>query len=475
MRASAAFALAFVTASFVAGCAPTRPGLPARNLVLVTFDGLRADQLSCYSHPLPSSLLPTDPIERAEGRAFGLDELARAGVVFADAYAPSALTLPSLATLFTGLPPVATGVLDDRSRLPLDQPTLAELARDAGFETAAFVSHPKLDLLSAVGRGFETSHWFRSDGEALGAAREWMARDFGDARPVFLWIHLSGLEPPWEAIGKSEIGRREMEPLRFLDPGYQGPVDASPGFFERVAKGELQLAPQDRAAFAQLYDGRIAAVAGRMTSFLQSAFDYNRRGAESTEFWSRTLLVLTATHGFDLGQRGSRVAAEMRDDFLRVPLILRHPDSLTGERVLRPVVELSDVLPTLVELFDLPRPRVLWGRSLLSLTDVRPAQGFVERSAVTQSAERIFSARDGRWRLVWSPYRSRMAEGDPHRELPAVALYDRSLGMPEGDVAALHPEVVERLQAQIKDWITRQAFRVPLPLESRRSPETPGG
>jgi arylsulfatase A-like enzyme len=452
-------ALARLLCLAVCACAPEPAGLPPRDIVIVTFDGLRADHLSCYAHARPSSALPSGEQERLEGRAFALDDLAAGGVTFAQAFAPSPHTLPSLATLFTGQSPAATGVLDDRSRLSRELPTLAELARAAGFQTAAFVSRPDLDVLASVGRGFEDAQRCASDSEALARARGWLAQDFGDERRRLVWIHLCGLEPPWPPIPPEEILRPECAPKRFLDPAYRGPADGSAAFFARLASGAPALEPADRAALSELYDGRIAAVAGALSGFLQDAFDYNKRGAEATEFWARTLLVVTATHGLDLGLRGNAVRAELQDDLLRVPLILRHPDSLGGPRVLEPVVELADVLPTLVELCQLPRPRELPGRSLLSALE--------PRSAVTQSAERIFSASDGRWRMIWSPYFARLAPDDPRREQPIVALYENG---GDRDSAAAHPDVVARLQQSVVEWIARQHFRPSLPLVPGRSP-----
>jgi hypothetical protein len=474
MRRLAPALAALLAVALLGACQRERPGLPPRHIVLVTFDGLRADHLYCYTNTRRTSSLPTDELARMNDRGFALDEIAASGVTFANAFAPSALTLPSLATLFTGLQPVATGVLDERSRLPLDVPTLAELARAAGFHTAAFVSHPELDVLSAVGRGFETAHWCRSDADALAFARGWLERDFGDERQVLLWIHLSGLEPPWKPIPAGELPRREMQPGRFVDPGYKGPADGSPAFFARLASGQPPLEPADRAALTELYDGRVAAVLGQMASFMYGAFDFNRRGAEVTEFWARALVVVTATHGFDLGECGGRVLAEPRDGFLHVPLVLRHPDSLTGARVLEPIVELADVLPTLVEMFDLPRPRVLPGRSLLGLTDSRPAQRFEERPAILHSAERVLSIRDPRWRLVWNPYRSRLPADDPRRALPIVALYDCSGGRPGSEnLVEARPDVVARLQQEVRAWIKAQTFRAGLRLVPGRKPEDP--
>lgn len=473
MRVRALLALAGLLAASL-GCKPARPGLPPRHLMLLTLDGLRADHLSCYAHSRPSSALPSDPLQREEGRAVALDDLAASGVVFAQAFSPSALGLPALASLLTGRTPVETGVLDERSRLPRDLPTLAELAHAAGFRCTAFVTQPRADLLAALGRGFDEAHACADDLETLTLARRWLERDFGDHAHTFLWIHLAGLEPPWRAIDHSELGEPEMWPERFLDPRYRGPADGSAEFFERVRKGEPPLAPADRTALAELYDGRIAAVLGRLAGFLRDAVDFHRRGAQVTEYWSRTLLVVAGTHGFDLGERGNALASELQDEQLLVPLILRHPDSLTGERVLNTTVELVDVLPTVVELLDLPAPRELSGRSLLALTDAHPARGFERRTAITQTAQRIFSARDSRWRLVWNPYRSKFPADDPHRELPLVALYDHASGRAgTEDVAALYPDVVARLQQEVKAWITHQHFRSSLEIVGETRLEKP--
>lgn len=452
----------------VPSCKPARPGQPPRHVLLVTLDGLRADHLSCYAHSRPSSALPSDPLQRLEGRAVALDDLAASGVVFAQAFSPSPLGVPALAALLTGRTPVETGVLDERSRLPRDVPTLSELARAAGFRCAAFVTEPRADVLAAVGRGFDEAHACADDVETLALARRWLERDFGDHAQTLLWIHLAGLEPPWRPIEHSELAEPEMWPERFLDPRYRGPADGSAEFFERVRSGEPPLAPADRTALAELYDGRIAAVLGRLAGFLREAADFHLRGAQATEYWSRTLLIVAGTHGFDLGERGNALACELQDDQLLVPLILRHPDSLTGERVLNSTVELIDVLPTVVELLELPAPRECSGRSLLSLTDSSPARAFEPRTAITQTAQRIFSARDARWRLVWNPYRSKFPADDPHRALPVVALYDHASGRAgTEDVSALYPDVVARLQQEVKAWITHQRFRPSLEIETR--------
>ena len=431
-----------------------RPGIPPRHFLLITHDALRADHVGVYGSLRPTTSLPSDPEQRVEHRAFALDDLAADGVIFAGAWSPSEETIPALATLFSARPPVESGVVDDDSRLPRDVPSLTESLRAAGFITAAFVSHPRLDLPRALGRGFDTLEWSASDAGALAAAKAWLARDFGDGARVFLWLHLSGLEPPWSALAAGAGEDPDSSPERFLTPGYQGPVDGSRAFFERWKQGELALGTADQRHLSELYDGRIAAGMGELVSFLRAAFDYNRRGAEAVEFWSRTLVVVVGTHGIELGEHGtpSRIGV-VHDELLHVPLFVRHPDSLTGERVLAETVELEDIAPTVLDWFELPPLAHAHGRSLLALTDRARGRHFGSRPAIDETPERVFSVRDGRWRMIWSPARSKLAPTSRLHDLPDVQLFDRSAGLAaREDVAALHTDVVEELKNAVRVW-----------------------
>jgi choline-sulfatase len=116
-------------------------------VVLVTSDTHRADHVG-GPHLTGSS---------AQGRQGGvvrtpaLDALAARGVVYTDCFAPSHITLPSHAALFTGASPRDTGVLDNNTALGAAAPTLAEVFRAAGWLTAAAVS---LDILVDGHSGF---------------------------------------------------------------------------------------------------------------------------------------------------------------------------------------------------------------------------------------------------------------------------------------------------------------------------------
>src|SRR5438309_8846352 len=106
------------------GAAATFPGAP---VVLISIDTLRADRLPLYGY--------------AAGSTPVLDRLGREGIVFDDVYSHCPLTLPSHASLFTGLLPFHHGLRDNIGyTLKPDQQTLASRFKSAGYATGAAVS-----------------------------------------------------------------------------------------------------------------------------------------------------------------------------------------------------------------------------------------------------------------------------------------------------------------------------------------------
>ena len=204
----AAIGLALLAAACGGGAA--KPAVPAArpSLLLVTLDTTRADALA------PENAAATTPAFAA---------LAARGVRFSQAYATAPTTLPSHASMLTGLYPSGHGVHENGRRLPDGVPVVAEKLRQRGFATAAFVSGYPLERQFGLARGFE-----RYDDEFGGGAVERSARDTTDralawlaaanSRPRFLWVHYYD---PHEPYAPSEPFRS-----RFPDDPYQGEVAA---------------------------------------------------------------------------------------------------------------------------------------------------------------------------------------------------------------------------------------------------------
>ena len=141
----------------VLGCGGETPR--RLNVLLLTIDTLRADHLSCYGYARPTS--PE------------IDRLAAQGVLFRNPIVQRGGTWPSLTSILTSMYPHSHGVRKNGEQLNASKKILAELLRDEGYATAAFLTN----MISAPNRGFDEKQSFSResrDAEAAGAAIRWL-------------------------------------------------------------------------------------------------------------------------------------------------------------------------------------------------------------------------------------------------------------------------------------------------------------
>jgi arylsulfatase A-like enzyme len=165
--------------------------------------------------------------------------------------------------------------------------------------------------------------------------------------------------------------------------------------------------------------------------------------------------VFTADHGEELFERHAYIghSKSVYEPVLHVPLILRHPESMAPDQRIEDLVGLEDLAPTFLELLQIPAPPGMHGASLAPLLrggarDARTAFGVWN--------DRIFTARDTDWRLVWNPDRIEPDDAPPGSyPIPEVALFAKGGDDPTEsvDVSQAHPEVVGRLQREILGWM----------------------
>jgi arylsulfatase len=342
LRRVAGLAVAALAVLALSAC--RRPEPPS--LLLVTIDTLRADHLSVYGYPWPTSP--------------GLEALAERGVVFDWVVAPVPETAPSCAALLTGRWPVQLGVRGNAQPLRPRFETLAELLAAAGYETAAFVSGIPLDRrLSGLHQGFDhyddrmpdprgrTANVQRLAEKTTAAARSWLAsRPEG---PFFLWLHYYDPHgdyspgPPYDAM----FGDRPAGP--------EIPLTSIPGY--QRAHGT------DAAVYTARYDGEIRKVDDQLAGLLDEI--ETARGLE------RTLVAVTADHGESLTEHGYFFdhGNELYLPSLRIPLILAGAGVPPGGRRIGGSARTVDVLPTLLELLGQRLPEGLAGTSLVDRLD----------------------------------------------------------------------------------------------------------
>lgn len=342
------------------------------DILVVLLDTARADHLGLYGHERPTS--PQ------------LDALAAGARVFERALASANWTLPSHASLFTGLPPHEHGAVAAEGWLRDDAATLAERLRDAGYETYLFSANPFVSAEHNLAQGFEIQEhpwqpaWreqvresmqrrelpgdphesrfapFKDAGEVIRRAfSRWRAgRDA--ARPYFAFLNLMEAHRPYYAT-------RE-ERLRFLSPEQvELSLRMQHGYRERHAFGFglREYSAQELAATAGLYDAALSHLDEIVGGIANDLRDAGRL--------DQTVLAITSDHGEHLGDH-HRLGHEysLYDALIRVPLLLRYPPRVPPGREARPV-QLLDLRSTLLELAGLPRDPGDRGRSLLAPID----------------------------------------------------------------------------------------------------------
>ena len=188
-----AFLVLLLVCSGLLTCSRSRPAV--RNVLLISIDTLRADHLSAYGFPRP-----TTP---------NIDAVAREGVLFKNVRTPVPMTLPAHVSMFTGTLPPTHGLRDNlQNRLPEGSLTLAEMLKARGFTTGAIVSSFVLDRRFGLGQGFDryddrfqAVHKIgdlaeRKGDEAARQARAWL--DAHKDRPFFLFLHFYDPHDPYE-------------------------------------------------------------------------------------------------------------------------------------------------------------------------------------------------------------------------------------------------------------------------------------
>ncbi len=295
---------------------------PGANILLITLDTTRPDRIGAYGYS--AALTPE------------LDRLARAGVLFKNAYSPVPLTLPAHASILTGTIPLFHGVRNNGKYLLVPQAiTLAEILKPLGYTTAAFVSSFILDSRFGLDQGFdiysdrmdEPGKIKNLESERKAASvYEDFARWFDDYQGdrFLAWVHFFDPHAPYDP----------PEPFR-SDPRLPDPYD-----------GEI--------AYMDLFVGKII------------------RHLESRELLQSTLVILAGDHGEAFGEhKENGHTIFCYEENIRVPLIFFGPGAWPEGTSISDRVNLIDILPTVLDFLKVKTPTIVQGRSLIPLVQGR--------------------------------------------------------------------------------------------------------
>ncbi len=414
-------------------CHDSSRDAPRPNVILISIDTLRPDFLGCYGHPRPTS--PT------------IDALAARGALFSDVTAAAPWTLPSHATMLTGLYPSHHGVVDHTFKLASE--TLAKRFSGAGYQTLAVVnSHnigdPSYGLLEGFDPG-KAEYVFEMDppdggpivnrGNAVTSKAIAAMNERDASRPFFLFLHYYDVhtdftpDPKWK-----------LEFVRTEDSKLDGTTDQ----LTRLRARGVQLSETDLAWLCEMYEAEIRT----LDEILERLFDH----LEASGLAENTLIVLTSDHGEEFFEhKGLLHGRTHYQELVRIPLILAGPGVPRGRRIDAPVHGV-DVAPTIWALAGVAAPNGLDGIDLsLAWRDPRALPRtrtlFAEADHNNKVADKEVvnvkrMVRAGQEKLLYDT-RSKAKE-----------LYD--LGQDPGekqDLAAAEPERVAALWKELEDFM----------------------
>lgn len=403
------------------GLIDLRDGPP--HVVILALDTFRADHVGTLGNKWIST--PT------------LDAFAREAIVFEDCASNSTWTLPSFASMFTGLLPSEHRTIGGRrARLPSDIVPLAERLKIQGFETTAFVAVDFLDDPFGLNRGFDR-HLNYSEWPVNGRLRKPMrtirkAIEKPRAMPWFLLVHYFDAHDPYEP------------PDEFDRMYYEGDPEVVPEAPERridvIYSGQNRIAVDPERRYGWLsgvndlqypvrqYAGGISYV----DHYLQDVLDHLRESGLLDE----SIVVIVGDHGEHLTEHDVYFSHRLPyAECLQVPLMIRLPHAKQGGRRVTTPVSLVDVMPTIMDLIGAPVEDDCTGMALSGLMrgeELRPRLLFAEYGA--QTTRWAKSVWDKDWRYTEIRLDS----------LLTAELFDRSADpREEVNLASERPDLVE--------------------------------
>jgi arylsulfatase A-like enzyme len=284
-----------------------------------------------------------------------LQAFARESVVFEHVVTASTWTLPSVASMLTGVYPIQHGVMKGDIALTsgAGYPLLPELLAGAGYETVgisqSFVAGPRFGIDSGFGNYFlsnQLNSFVLRTSEMRRTLTEWLSWQHDWSRPVFVYLHTVGPHapyfPPSEFLHFAEESGGKMSRKEYLQ-------------YRSESQGDKQKAARLRA----LYDGEVAYADAEFGRFLDLLHYFG--------LYDDSLIIFTADHGEEFNEHGGfDHGRTMYEEVAEVPMIVKFPAGMEGLRGHREQtrVSLIDVFPTVLEIAEIAESGG-WAKSLL--------------------------------------------------------------------------------------------------------------
>lgn len=277
------------------------------DIIFIVLDTQRADRLGCYGYD--RAVTPN------------LDRFAAAGALFNRAVSPAQWTIPSHASLFTGLYPTSHGVTQSSQALSEGRPHVAEIMRQIGYDTVGFCNNPLVGVLNnGFKRGFQT---FYNYGGAFPSVPEtsnpwpWPMSHIAEWYTQIL-RHIS--YPIQNFIGRSDLAFRIslhswLTPLWSKMANFKGQNERSvQDVVHFLQERETNQSDQPLFLFMNLMETHLPFWApGEFVDRIAPYFRHSKAARATMSRWNREAYRWAAPLNEPLGELESRVLNDMYD------------------------------------------------------------------------------------------------------------------------------------------------------------------
>jgi len=300
----------------------------APNVLFIVLDAVRADHLSCYGYE--------------KGTTPNIDRVSQEGVLFSNAFSAAPWTLPSHASMFTGLCPSQHQADWGHAYLDRGFPTLAERLRDIGYQTVGFSENVFVGRTFGLARGFDEFHetWRRPlvvralarnatrvfgyrerldcPERTIGLFERWVGNNRNRGKPFFAFFNFMSAHLP--RYPRLTFGRQDWpkQSLARIEP-----VNLIP---ERFYVPKFRLNREDLAVMADVYDSDLSYLDSQIGDLMVFLTEAGIR--------DNTIVILTSDHGENFGEHGLiEHQFCLYDTLLHVPLVVRYPGFVKPARI----------------------------------------------------------------------------------------------------------------------------------------------
>ncbi len=422
------------------------------NIFFIICDALRPEHLHCYGNPNDTS-----PV---------IDKLAGEGVLFKNVFAHTNHTLPGVVALLVGLYPITKGT-DPPWGLERLNRKLRRYKKpfDILHEDDCIVAATDLIFLDDMGPQIKIS-------DVNTFFRENKNNNF------LLWhrpdlLHLPyNPAPPYDTMflpkdfKMNQSTKKKLEVVKTaqiihkpeLISSTEMGTDLTQDSQEEKPAATSTFSEEDRTPIVALYDGLVRLTDMEVEKYLKQLKELN--------LLDKTIVVLTADHGEQLLERGSLghssccLDGNLYDENIRIPLIIRYPSVIPKGKIIDTQVSQIDVMPTILDILEVPMPDKIDGHSLLPLIKGERINFKEETYATTPPAgwqalkgdkRRIWCIRTPEWKFIYY--------SDPENKRESYELYNLEDDPQEKvNIIESQSEIAKELKKKLDEWIQKESF-----------------